>query len=144
MGTDPEPSMRNKSDQQLIEIDKKYTGFIHMKAVAGIKMSYQVQQAIISDAKRIVRGFRQDESNSALCSHLYSMIRGNRQHRRAFLISLLNLFDDAAVCKTTFTLKLDWEGKPPFPHVDEDKSFITTSGPKKMWEVYWNSVGAAE
>ncbi|XP_018423759.1 PREDICTED: nipped-B-like protein isoform X2 [Nanorana parkeri] len=96
MGTDPEPSMRNKSDQQLIEIDKKYTGFIHMKAVAGIKMSYQVQQAIISDAKRIVRGFRQDESNSALCSHLYSMIRGNRQHRRAFLISLLNLFDDAA------------------------------------------------
>ncbi|XP_066458515.1 nipped-B-like protein isoform X2 [Eleutherodactylus coqui] len=96
MGTDPEPSMRNKADQQLVEIDKKYTGFIHMKAVAGIKMSYLVQQAIISDAKRIVRGFRQDESNSALCSHLYSMIRGNRQHRRAFLISLLNLFDDAA------------------------------------------------
>ncbi|MGH0176631.1 UNVERIFIED_CONTAM: hypothetical protein FKN15_073655 [Acipenser sinensis] len=29
MGTDPEPTMRNKSDQQLIEIDKKYTGFIH-------------------------------------------------------------------------------------------------------------------
>ncbi|XP_073537817.1 nipped-B-like protein isoform X2 [Phyllobates terribilis] len=96
MGTDPEPSMRNKSDQQLVEIDKKYTGFIHMKAVAGIKMSYQVQQAIISDAKRVVRGFRQEETTSALCSHLYSMIRGNRQHRRAFLISLLNLFDDAA------------------------------------------------
>ncbi|KAM9329215.1 nipped-B-like protein [Gastrophryne carolinensis] len=96
MGTDPEPSMRNKADQQLVEIDKKYTGFIHMKAVAGIKMSYLVQQAIISDPKRIVRGFRQDESTSALCSHLYSMIRTNRQHRRAFLISLLNLFDDAA------------------------------------------------
>lgn len=30
MGTDPEPSMRNKSDQQLVEIDKKYTGFIHV------------------------------------------------------------------------------------------------------------------
>ncbi|XP_073400049.1 nipped-B-like protein isoform X1 [Dendrobates tinctorius] len=96
MGTDPEPSMRNKSDQQLVEIDKKYTGFIHMKAVAGIKMSYLVQQAIVSDAKRVVRGFRQEETTSALCSHLYSMIRGNRQHRRAFLISLLNLFDDAA------------------------------------------------
>ncbi|XP_068106831.1 nipped-B-like protein isoform X3 [Hyperolius riggenbachi] len=96
MGTDPEPSMRNKADQQLVEIDKKYTGFIHMKAVAGIKMSYLVQQAIISDSKRVVRGFRQDESSSALCAHLYSMIRGNRQHRRAFLISLLNLFDDAA------------------------------------------------
>ncbi|XP_018103571.1 NIPBL, cohesin loading factor L homeolog isoform X1 [Xenopus laevis] len=104
MGTDPEPSMRNKSDQQLIEIDKKYTGFIHMKAVAGIKMSYQVQQAINSNANQIVRGFRQDESNSALCSHLYSMIRSNRQHRRAFLISLLNLFDDAAKTEVNMLL----------------------------------------
>ncbi|OCT98780.1 hypothetical protein XELAEV_18011014mg [Xenopus laevis] len=104
MGTDPEPSMRNKSDQQLVEIDKKYTGFIHMKAVAGIKMSYQVQQAIISNANQIVRGFRKDETNSALCSHLYSMIRGNRQHRRAFLISLLNLFDDAAKTEVNMLL----------------------------------------
>lgn len=30
MGTDPEASMRNKADQQLVEIDKKYTGFIHV------------------------------------------------------------------------------------------------------------------
>lgn len=30
MGTDPEPTMRNKADQQLVEIDKKYTGFIHV------------------------------------------------------------------------------------------------------------------
>ncbi|CAF96090.1 unnamed protein product, partial [Tetraodon nigroviridis] len=97
MGTDPEPSMRNKADQQLVEIDKKYTGFIHMKAVAGMKMSYSLQQAINLSRKTIIRGFRQDETHSALCSHLFTMIRGNRQHRRAFLISLLNLFDDSAV-----------------------------------------------
>nr|XP_046243528.1 nipped-B-like protein A isoform X3 [Scatophagus argus] len=96
MGTDPEPSMRNKADQQLVEIDKKYTGFIHMKAVAGMKMSYNLQQAISLSHKSIIRGFRQDETHSALCSHLFTMIRGNRQHRRAFLISLLNLFDDSA------------------------------------------------
>ncbi|KAJ8262648.1 hypothetical protein COCON_G00151050 [Conger conger] len=96
MGTDPEPSMRNKADQQLVEIDKKYTGFIHMKAVAGMKMSYQVQQAIWAAHDTIIRGFRQDETNAALCSHLFSMVRGNRQHRRAFLIALLNLFDDSA------------------------------------------------
>ncbi|XP_062870661.1 nipped-B-like protein B isoform X2 [Trichomycterus rosablanca] len=96
MGTDPEPTMRNKADQQLVEIDKKYTGFIHMKAVAGMKMSYQVQQAIMQSHNTIIRGFRQDESSSALCSHLFTMVRGNRQHRRAFLISLLNLFDDSA------------------------------------------------
>uniref|UniRef100_A0A8C9ZB54 Nipped-B protein n=1 Tax=Sander lucioperca TaxID=283035 RepID=A0A8C9ZB54_SANLU len=99
MGTDPEPSMRNKSDQQLVEIDKKYTGFIHMKAVAGMKMSYNLQQAIESSRRTIIRGFRQDETHSALCSHLFTMIRGNRQHRRAFLISLLNLFDDSSVSK---------------------------------------------
>uniref|UniRef100_H0VBQ8 Nipped-B protein n=1 Tax=Cavia porcellus TaxID=10141 RepID=H0VBQ8_CAVPO len=104
MGTDPEPAMRNKADQQLVEIDKKYAGFIHMKAVAGMKMSYQVQQAINTCLKDPVRGFRQDESSSALCSHLYSMIRGNRQHRRAFLISLLNLFDDTAKTEVTMLL----------------------------------------
>ncbi|XP_056127240.1 nipped-B-like protein B isoform X1 [Rhinichthys klamathensis goyatoka] len=96
MGTDLEPTMRNKSDQQLVEIDKKYTGFIHMKAVAGMKMSYQVQQAIVGSKDTVIRGFRLDETNAALCSHLYTMVRGNRQHRRAFLISLLNLFDDNA------------------------------------------------
>lgn len=76
--------------------------FIHyillqMKAVAGMKMSYSLQQAINLSRKTIIRGFRQDETHSALCSHLFTMIRGNRQHRRAFLISLLNLFDDSAV-----------------------------------------------
>lgn len=68
-----------------------------MKAVAGMKMSYQVQQAIVGSKDTVIRGFRQDEINTALCSHLYTMVRGNRQHRRAFLISLLNLFDDNAV-----------------------------------------------
>lgn len=156
MGTDPEPTMKNKADQQLLEIDKKYSGFIHvssllayghqkicenvnkmicfnticghwcvcfimagecwtvqatlsmymlicisvnpqMKAVAGLKMSYQVQQAINGSKGAVVRGFRHDDSDSALCSHLYTMVRGNRQHRRAFLISLLNLFDDSSV-----------------------------------------------
>ncbi|XP_075123769.1 nipped-B-like protein isoform X2 [Leptodactylus fuscus] len=120
MGTDPEPSMRNKADQQLVEIDKKYTGFIHMKAVAGIKMSYLVQQAIISDAKRMVRGFRQDESTSALCSHLYSMIRGNRQHRRAFLIALLNLFDDAAKTEVTMLLYIA-DNLAGFPYQSQEE-----------------------
>lgn len=68
-----------------------------MKAVAGLKMSYQVQQAIVGSQNTVVRGFRQDETSGALCSHLYTMVRGNRQHRRAFLISLLNLFDDSSV-----------------------------------------------
>lgn len=81
--------------------------FSQMKAVAGLKMSYQVQHAIKGTKSVAVRGFRHDDSDSALCSHLYSMVRGNRQHRRAFLISLLNLFDDSSVsshCLKVFTL----------------------------------------
>lgn len=77
-----------------------------MKAVAGMKMSYALQQSINSSRRTIIRGFRQDETHSALCSHLFTMIRGNRQHRRAFLISLLKLFDDSAVSKSSKTI--DW------------------------------------
>ncbi|KAM7368980.1 hypothetical protein PAMP_013280 [Pampus punctatissimus] len=104
MGTDPEPTMKNKADQQLVEIDKKYSGFIHMKAVAGLKMSYQVQQAIVGSKDAVIRGFRHDDTDSALCSHLYTMVRGNRQHRRAFLISLLNLFDDSSKTEVNMLL----------------------------------------
>ncbi|KAM9307263.1 nipped-B-like protein B isoform 2-T2 [Pholidichthys leucotaenia] len=104
MGTDPEPTMKNKADQQLVEIDKKYSGFIHMKAVAGLKMSYQVQQAINGSKEAVIRGFRHDDADSALCSHLYTMVRGNRQHRRAFLISLLNLFDDSSKTEVNMLL----------------------------------------
>uniref|UniRef100_A0A671KB38 Nipped-B protein n=1 Tax=Sinocyclocheilus anshuiensis TaxID=1608454 RepID=A0A671KB38_9TELE len=93
MGTDPEPTMRNKADQQLVEIDKKYTGFIHV-----------MQQAVLGSAGSVIRGFRQDESHSAQCSNLYSMIRTNRQHRRAFLISLLNLFDDSSKIEVNMLL----------------------------------------
>ncbi|XP_068429605.1 nipped-B-like protein B isoform X2 [Clinocottus analis] len=96
MGTDPEPTMKNKADQQLVDIDKKYLGFIHMKAVAGLKMSYQVQQAIHGSKGGLIRGFRPDDADASLCAHLYTLVRGNRQHRRAFLISLLNLFDDSS------------------------------------------------
>lgn len=39
MGTDPEASMRNKADQQLVEIDKKYTGFIHV-SLCAMSISY--------------------------------------------------------------------------------------------------------
>uniref|UniRef100_A0A8C9SUX1 Nipped-B protein n=1 Tax=Scleropages formosus TaxID=113540 RepID=A0A8C9SUX1_SCLFO len=120
MGTDPEPTMRNKADQQLVEIDKKYTGFIHMKAVAGMKMSYQVQEAIWTTQASVIRGFRQDETHMALCSHLYSMVRGNRQHRRAFLISLLNLFDDSSKTEVNMLLYIA-DNLACFPYQTQDE-----------------------
>uniref|UniRef100_A0A3Q0RAT2 Nipped-B protein n=1 Tax=Amphilophus citrinellus TaxID=61819 RepID=A0A3Q0RAT2_AMPCI len=151
MGTDPEPSMRNKADQQLVEIDKKYTGFIHMKAVAGMKMSYSLQQAINSSRKSIIRGFRQDETHSALCSHLFTMIRGNRQHRRAFLISLLNLFDDSAKTDVNMLLFIA-DNLACFPYQSQEEPLfimhhiditLSVSGSNLLQtfkEVGWNNI----
>uniref|UniRef100_UPI00358E40CE nipped-B-like protein A n=1 Tax=Myxine glutinosa TaxID=7769 RepID=UPI00358E40CE len=107
MATDPEPDTRNKADQQLGHIDRKYPGFVHMKAVAGVKMAFQLQCSILRGEKTgenmrsentnedIVRGMSLDESGNSLCSHLYTLICKNSQHRRAFLLSLLSLFDES-------------------------------------------------
>ncbi|KAG7264497.1 hypothetical protein CRUP_020635 [Coryphaenoides rupestris] len=83
MGTDPDPAMRNKADQQLVDIDKKYSGFIHMKAVAGMKMAYRLQRALtlttplpvpVPVPVPVLRGVRaEDPGCPALCAHLYSM-----------------------------------------------------------------------
>ncbi|CAE1303158.1 SCC2 [Acanthosepion pharaonis] len=95
MGTELDPNIRVKSDQQLQDIDKKYPGFIHMKALQGIKMSYKLQ-SIIQNPSEPIRGLRtQDGIHHSLNAFLYTVLRGNRGHRRAFLTSLLNLFDDS-------------------------------------------------
>lgn len=115
-----------------------------MKAVAGMKMSYSLQQAINLSRRTIIRGFRQDETHSALCSHLFTMIRGNRQHRRAFLISLLNLFDDSAVSKPAFIIsqiffrRLLWikttHFKAAFRHALEPWTCLNITRVSCMWE----------
>lgn len=47
-----------------------------------------------------VRGFR--EESTSLLSHLYLILRSNRQHRRSFLLSLLRMIDDEKVSKNCF------------------------------------------
>lgn len=95
--TCPQQQLCQQLSEMLFFLNTSPHNLSQMKAVAGMKMSYNLQQAIEMSRKSIIRGFRQDETHSALCSHLFTMIRGNRQHRRAFLISLLNLFDDSSV-----------------------------------------------
>ena len=70
-----------------------------MKAVAGIKMSYRLQELLLKNPDdQIVRGlFVGSETISACNSFIYSLIRGNRGYRRALLTSMLNMFDDTAV-----------------------------------------------
>ncbi|KAH9491444.1 hypothetical protein Btru_032197 [Bulinus truncatus] len=99
MGTDTEQSIRVKADQQLQEIEKKYPGFTHMKALQGLKASYRLQKVFHStNPLEPVRGRRFNDENQpqALNAFLYSLLRANRSHRRGLLTSVINLFDDSA------------------------------------------------
>ncbi|BFZ16564.1 hypothetical protein BsWGS_19603 [Bradybaena similaris] len=99
MGSDLEQAIRIKADQQLQEIEKKYPGFTHMKALQGMKASYRLQKVFhCSNPVEAVRGRRFTEENQpqALNAFLYSLLRPNRSHRRGLLTSILNLFDDSA------------------------------------------------
>ena len=98
MGSDEESAIKVKADQMLSEIDSRYPGFIQMKAIAGIKMSYHLQKLLQTEEGEPIRGVREKESGAvAVCNHVYSIIRSSRQHRRALLTCLLNLFDEQAV-----------------------------------------------
>lgn len=59
MSTDIEVTVSHTADKNLQDIDKKYPGFIHMKAQLGIKLSYQLQKILQSKNKNdVIRGFR--------------------------------------------------------------------------------------
>lgn len=58
MSTDIEVTVSHTADKHLQEIDKKYPGFIHMKAQLGIKLSYQLQKILQRSRKGVIRGFR--------------------------------------------------------------------------------------
>ncbi|XP_025080871.1 nipped-B-like protein B isoform X1 [Pomacea canaliculata] len=100
MSTDPENMIRVKADQQLGEIEKKYPGFTHMKALQGIKNSYKLHQVLHkNNPTEPIRGFRQSDEGQfqAQNGFLYGVLRSNRSHRRGLLTSLLNLFDDTGL-----------------------------------------------
>ncbi|CAG9783745.1 unnamed protein product [Diatraea saccharalis] len=100
MSTDTEVTVSHTADKNLQDIDKKYPGFIHMKAQLGIKLSYQLQKILQTSTKsEIIRGFRkkdQDDLPTALNGFLYSLLRNTRPQRRALVLSLLKQFDDVS------------------------------------------------
>ena len=77
-----------------------------MKALQGVRLSYDLQvlhkrilQYTTEEKSRtiILRGLRVDANTgnaSACLAPVYNHLRGNKAHRRAFLTSLLNLFED--------------------------------------------------
>ncbi|KAF6211182.1 hypothetical protein GE061_014297 [Apolygus lucorum] len=103
MGTDDDKSLSISADKQLQDIEKKYPGFIHMKAQSGIKLSYKLQR-MLQNAD-VVRGFRVKEGElpGALNAFLYSLLR-TKQQRRALVLSILRQFDEQY--KTSLTQML--------------------------------------
>lgn len=98
----------HSADKQLLEIEKKYPGFIHTKSTLGIRLSYQLQSILQSDT--IVRGSRVKEEGeypTALNGYLYSILRNSRQQRRALILNILKQFDDQAVSVYIFTLTIN-------------------------------------
>ncbi|XP_065206815.1 nipped-B-like protein [Planococcus citri] len=93
MSTDEDKSISVCADKQLQDIEKKYPGFIHMKAQNGIKLSFTLQKII--QGTEVARGFREKEGElpSALNGFLYSILR-SKQQRRALMMSILKQFDE--------------------------------------------------
>jgi cohesin loading factor subunit SCC2 len=98
MSTDCEKLVSHSADKQLLEIEKKYPGFIHTKSSLGIMLSYQLQKILQGNV--IVRGSRVREPGeypSALNGYLYSILRNSRQQRRALILNILKQFDEQMV-----------------------------------------------
>ena len=105
--TDPCRSIKQQSEQRLKDIEKRYPNFIWMKAVQGARKSYELQQVLQRVAgeepiRGIVAGVKDDpgsnsvDSAPATLTAIYSILRSNRQHRRAFIVSLIKLFDETS------------------------------------------------
>merc|ERR1712241_533208 len=98
MATDAEQRVSHTADKELQDIEKKYPGFIHMKLMKGIRLSFQLQQLLQKSDGGPLRGFRQKEGElpGALNGFLYSCLRSTKSQRRAILMNLLKQFDDTS------------------------------------------------
>ncbi|XP_015917396.1 nipped-B-like protein A [Parasteatoda tepidariorum] len=119
LGSDDDPVLRTKADQLLQEIEKKYPGFIQMKATVGVRMSYKMQLCI-QHLEHTLRGFRCPECPVSRNGFLYSVMRSTRQSRRAFLFSLLKLFDENVKTPLTELLYVA-DNIAYFPYMAQDE-----------------------
>ncbi|XP_028966987.1 nipped-B-like protein [Galendromus occidentalis] len=99
LGSDDDLLTRTTAERLLQELEKKYPGFVQMKAPAGVRLSYRLQSVLREDLKdkddRLIRGLRLQADGQPIARNgfLYTVLRSTRQTRRAFLLSLLKAFD---------------------------------------------------
>lgn len=91
MTTDDDATIRARADHVLHEIERKFHGFVAMKARAGIELAQQLCTRLQC------RGFRLlDDTSGDVTSRLatlYHVICTNRQSRRGFVQQLLRSFE---------------------------------------------------
>merc|ERR1712240_310441 len=117
-----EQRVSHTADKELQDIEKKYPGFIHMKLMKGIMLSFRLQQLLQKSDGGPLRGFRQKEGElpGALNGFLYSCLRSTKSQRRAILMNLLKQFDDTAHNPLTMMLYLaDNLAYIPYTVIDE-------------------------
>ncbi|KAK4871530.1 hypothetical protein RN001_015654 [Aquatica leii] len=122
MSTDCEKIVSHSADKQLLDLEKKYPGFIHTKSSLGIRLSYQLQK-ILQESAAIVRGFRikvQGEYPTALNGYLYSILRSSRQQRRALVLNILKQFDEQVHTSLSYMLYLS-DNLAYFPYMVQDE-----------------------
>lgn len=119
MSSDDDKTVAHSADKQLQDIEKKYPGFIHMKAKAGIRLSFQLQK-VLRDSE-VVRGFRVKEGEfpGALNAFLYSALR-SKQQKRAIILSILKHFDEQVKTSLSFMLYLA-DNMAYFPYQVQDE-----------------------
>lgn len=113
MTTDPEKKIQSKALSQLTSLQKAHPNFVQTKSIVGINVSFHLQ-SIIKRAElnakmataaamapdpsmRVIRGFTEHTETLSLNHHLYSLLRSNKNNRRAFLQQILKMFDDSSL-----------------------------------------------
>ncbi|RWS10994.1 nipped-B-like protein [Dinothrombium tinctorium] len=128
MSSDDDYTIRSRADHVLNEIERKYHGFVSMKAKQGVQLSFQLHSYTGKRGYRIesifqvnnnlpaAQGLAQEQELliTGRLSTLYSVVAGNRQSRRAFVGGLLKYFDlgtsyigptyDSMICSSILTL----------------------------------------
>jgi cohesin loading factor subunit SCC2 len=121
MTTDDDKKIQARSLVHLTNLQKAHPNFVQSKSIAGVNVSFLLQKIIFKSQQQlpqkvnttndltvthtqsdlVIRGFSEQGELLSLNHHLYSLLRPNRSHRRAFSQQLLKMFDDTYTHKTS-------------------------------------------
>ncbi|XP_072393870.1 nipped-B-like protein [Diabrotica undecimpunctata] len=121
MSTDCEQPVALNADKRLYEIENRYPGLIHTRSTLGIQLSFQLQK--ILKQEKVVRGFKikeKEEYPVALNGHLYSLLRGSRQQRRALILFSLKQFEEPNELALSYMIYLA-DNMAYFPYQVQDE-----------------------